>query len=95
MHCPDPHCKDQSREATMKLHIDAYNPLPRGEPPILLERNHNCNECGCIHDLEVCPCCGSWIDIGFGLAFGSFGPYKSCTLCNWFWTDPIQPEEDM
>jgi len=31
-----------------------------------------------------CPECGAVIDSGFGLAFGGFGPYHTCSECQWW-----------
>lgn len=60
-----------------------------GNPPILVAENKFCDECGYTHDFEKCPECGAWIDIGFGLAYGGFGEYKSCQSdkCNWFYKE--------
>jgi hypothetical protein len=59
----------------------------RGERPVMVEANANCTDCNTVHDIEKCPKCGAWIELGFGLMFGGFGPYKFCTskTCDWFW----------
>ena len=63
-----------------------------GKPPTLVERDIFCEECKSIHDIEVCPDCGAYITIGFGLLGGGFGLYKFCNNeCGWFWK---QVEED-
>ena len=58
-----------------------------GTPPTLIEKDHDCQECGSTHDLEACPKCGSWISHGYGLMFGGFGAYKYCNndSCDWLW----------
>src|SRR5262245_7546697 len=42
-----------------------------------------------------CPKCGAPVDPGFGLAFGGFGPYETCSKkkCDWFWKR-IAPENE-
>ena len=58
-----------------------------GTPPVLIEKDHDCQECGTVHDMEACPKCGSWISVGFGLTGGGFGLYKYCNneKCDWFY----------
>ena len=47
-----------------------------------------CNDCRKIHEFETCPKCGSWIELGFGLAFGGYGFYKFCSnICGWYWKE--------
>ncbi len=69
--------------------------IKMGEPAILVETDADCQECGRVHDMEKCPKCGSWIDEGYGLAFGGMGHYKSCLneKCDWWWKE--QDMEDM
>lgn len=68
----------------------------QGDPAVLVEKNHDCMECGRVHDLEKCPKCDSWITHGFGLAGGGFGPYWSCNndACNWFRKECLPPNEE-
>jgi hypothetical protein len=49
-----------------------------GVPPILKEKNANCEDCGEVHDIELCPLCGSFIYISFGFVGGGFGQYYIC-----------------
>lgn len=60
-------------------------PRPQGDPPVPVEKDHDCEECGNTHDLEQCPKCGSWISFGFGLMAGGCGPYMFCNNeeCDW------------
>lgn len=66
-------------------------------PPVLVKKDHDCEECGRVHDIEVCPWCGSYIDLGFGIAFGSYGTYAVCMSddCEWFHTEPEFTEEEL
>lgn len=70
-------------------------PGEHGKPPVLVERDALCPECGGRHDMEKCPDCGSWIGMGFGLAFGGFGEYKFCTdeKCGWRWKRVLADDE--
>lgn len=82
----------------MSLIVCGTPALPPGEhgtPPILVEKNADCSECGQKHDLEKCPKCGSWIEIGFGLMFGGFGEYKFCQndKCTWRWKRILADDE--
>ena len=58
-----------------------------GPEPIMVEQNAHCPDCGGQHDIEKCPKCGSWIEIGYGMAYGGMGEYKFCSneKCDWFW----------
>lgn len=58
-----------------------------GVPPILVEKNKDCQECGRVHDIEVCPLCGSFIFLGFGFLGGGLGEYKICDAdtCPWIY----------
>lgn len=60
-----------------------------GERPTMLQQAAPCDDCGQVHDVEVCPKCGSFITIGYGLMFGGVGIYKLCNGdngdCDWFW----------
>lgn len=66
-----------------------------GEPPIFVDANHRCEDCGEIHDREKCPRCGSWIGHGFGLAGGGYGLYKYCLneACDWMWKECLNVDE--
>ncbi len=68
--------------------------IPMGEPAILVSQSHDCQECGKNHELEKCPKCGSWIDLGYGLAFGGMGLYKNCLndKCDWWWKEQEREE---
>lgn len=59
----------------------------QGERPVMVEKDANCAECGSVHDIERCPKCGAFIELGYGLAFGGIGEYKYCSneACDWFW----------
>lgn len=60
----------------------------QGDRAVLVEENAHCAECGQQHDIETCPKCGAWIEIGYGLMFGGCGTYKYCSRqpqCDWFW----------
>lgn len=83
----------------MNILVCGAGSLPPGEhgtPPIMVEKNADCKDCGRKHDLEKCPKCGSWIEVGWGLMFGGFGEYKFCQndKCDWFWKRILPPEED-
>ena len=75
----------------LKVHLDFESGVApgqeRGERPLLHAKDVDCGDCGQVHDLEKCPKCGAWIEHGFGLMFGGFGPYKFCRndACDWFW----------
>ena len=58
-----------------------------GEKPVLVAESAHCDECGSEHEIEVCPKCGSFITLGYGLMFGGCGVYKFCNndACDWFW----------
>jgi len=58
-----------------------------GLAAIMIEESHDCKDCGREHELEKCPKCGSWIFIGYGLAYGGMGEYKECDSdsCDWWW----------
>lgn len=60
-----------------------------GDRPKLLQRDVDCEDCGTRHDVEVCPKCGSFIALGYGLMFGGCGEYRFCNEdngpCDWFW----------
>jgi hypothetical protein len=61
-----------------------------GIPPILVEKDRLCEECGSIHDIEKCPLCGSFIHIGYGFMGGGLGTYYTCgfdefTGCPWMY----------
>lgn len=49
-------------------------------PPIMVEEDHDCDECGSTHELEKCPLCGSWISFNYGM-----GSYAYCNNeeCDW------------
>lgn len=66
-----------------------------GERPILVEKNADCSDCGRKHDMEKCPECSSWIELGFGLMFGGFGEYKFCQneKCGWHWKRVLAEDE--
>lgn len=66
-----------------------------GTRPVLVEREHDCKECGKVHDLEKCPDCGGWIEVGYGLMGGGMGMYKWCPeeKCRWMWKE-LETEED-
>lgn len=57
----------------------------RGTPPVLVEKDAACGDCGKRHDMEKCPRCGSWIGMGYGLAGGGVGVYYYCLGdgCDW------------
>lgn len=59
------------------------------------EKKEFCNECKKVHDFERCPVCNSYIDLGFGLAYGGMGMYKMCKspTCNWYWKELIPVDE--
>lgn len=58
------------------------------EPPTLVEKDHDCQQCGDVHDIEACPRCGADIILGFGIGFGPYGPYKVCEdFCGWSYND--------
>lgn len=73
------------------IHMDFTAGEPgseQGEKPVLVEENILCSECNREHDIEVCPKCGSFISMGYGLAYGGMGHYKYCNNvegCDWFW----------
>jgi len=70
-----------------------------GEPAVLVRLDAECPDCKEVHDMEVCPLCGSDIHLGFGLGFGpGFGPYKLCLDenncgCNWTWKRSLPHDE--
>lgn len=66
-----------------------------GTPPILVQEDYDCPECGKVHKLEACPDCGSNdVFYGFGLGFGpGYGPYKACD-CGWSWKRALPADED-
>jgi hypothetical protein len=63
-----------------------------GDRPVMVHENKFCEDCGKEHEFEKCPKCGSWIDIGFGLMFGGYGPYKFCQSdeCDWFYKEQVE-----
>ena len=65
-----------------------------GLPPILKEKDVLCTDCGHVHDIELCPICGDYITIGYGLMGGGLGVYKFCNTdgCAWFFKtlDPFE-----
>jgi hypothetical protein len=63
-----------------------------GAPPVMVDEARLCDDCRKVHEFEKCPKCGSWIDIGFGLQFGGFGPYKFCQndSCDWFYKEQVE-----
>jgi len=67
----------------------AAQQIPQGDKPIMVEENHDCKECGKVHDIEKCPKCGSCIDVGYGLVGGGMGSYKACMNeeCDWFYKE--------
>ena len=80
----------------MSLIVCGVPNLPPGEhgkPPILVEKDADCSDCGQKHDMEKCPECGSWIELGFGLMFGGLGEYKFCQKCNWHWKRVLSDDE--
>lgn len=82
--------RETGRQATGGVMFDFAGPEPgteTGERPVLVAENAHCDECGQQHDIEVCPKCGSFITLGFGLMFGGYGEYKFCNneQCDWFW----------
>lgn len=66
-----------------------------GTPAILILKDAKCLDCGGVHDTEKCPDCGSYIELGYGLAGGGCGIYKYCTngSCGWFWKEFDQAED--
>jgi len=58
-------------------------------PAILVEKDADCDECGTVHDIEVCPLCKSYIQLGYGLMFGGMGAFSFCLNddCNWYVMD--------
>lgn len=38
-----------------------------GVPPVFVEADRFCDDCGKIHDFEKCPKCGAWIHIWYGI----------------------------
>lgn len=81
----------------MKLFLDFAEVQRCDAPPVLVEQDHNCAECGSVHEIEHCPKCGSDIGLGFGLAGGGFGEYKYCLGekgdCDWFWKESLPLDE--
>lgn len=78
-------------EALVTTHADGRRTMET--PPILVEEDAHCEECGQVHDMEKCPDYGAWIDIGYGLAFGGCGTYKSCVnSCGWSWKELDEEE---
>lgn len=72
-----------------RIFIDVAGPSEGGElgtPPVLVEHDHDCQQCGNVHDIEACPNCGADVFHGFGLGIGpGFGEYKVCEAgCGWF-----------
>ncbi len=61
----------------------------KGTPPILVERDAACGDCGRRHDMEKCPKCGSWIELSYGLMGGGLGAVKFCSneKCNWMFKE--------
>jgi predicted amidophosphoribosyltransferase len=64
--------------------------LAIGEPAVMVEEDALCPDCGDHHDIEKCPRCGSWIELGYGLMAGAMGSYKFCTndQCRWVYVEP-------
>lgn len=67
-----------------------------GTPPVMVEENADCPDCGKVHDIEACPDCGADIIISYGLGCGpGIGLVKMCEdMCGWTWKK-VEPEEDM
>ena len=73
-------------EIILDVHDGSTPGQETGKRPILVAESALCEECGREHELEKCPDCGSWVEPGYGLAFGGYGEYKSCLKnCGWFW----------
>ena len=80
----------------MKIHFDfAEVHEGMGCPPLMVDPNRFCDECNTNHEFEKCPKCGSWIELGFGLMFGGYGPYKWCQndSCDWFYKQLLADDE--
>jgi len=71
----------------------AAEPGEHGERPVMVEANAHCPDCDTVHDIEKCPRCGAWIELGYGLMGGGFGPYKFCQneACDWMWKNVEEP----
>lgn len=74
----------------LDVFVDAVGGEPgdeRGERPVMVKEDAHCDECGQRHDIEACPKCGAFIELGYGLIFGGCGEYKFCSAegCDWFW----------
>jgi hypothetical protein len=58
-----------------------------GVPPILKAKDVLCEECGQVHDIELCPLCGETIFISYGLGGGGCGTIYVCNRseCPWLY----------
>lgn len=79
--------------------IDACNgERVSGTRPITLEANVNCGECHSVHDIEICPKCGNFIEYGYGLAYGGLGSYMYCqgieSGCDWHYFESDEDYEE-
>lgn len=60
------------------LQPDGY--FTTGTPPVFVEADRFCSDCGRRHDFEKCPRCGAWIEIQYGIG----GLRKWCAAeCGW------------
>lgn len=51
----------------MEIHFDFTEVREgMGGPPLMVDPDRFCDDCGKNHEFEKCPKCGSWIDLGFG-----------------------------
>lgn len=63
-------------------------------PPVMIEKDADCPDCGKVHDIEACPLCGSHLHLGYGIMRGGLGSYKVCEQekddpeCPWFNLEP-------
>jgi hypothetical protein len=63
------------------LQPDGY--FTSGTPPIFVEADRLCEDCGKRHNFEKCPKCGAWIHIWYGLG----GLKHVCDAgCGWYFT---------
>lgn len=50
-------------------------------PPIIVEEDVYCKDCGTNHEMEKCPLCGSWVDFNIGL--GAHHQFCRNSECDW------------
>jgi hypothetical protein len=98
--------KYMSDESVVRVDL-SQEPGEYGMPAVLVENERDCEECGHVHEIEVCPRCGAYIDIvPVGYSPLGFGTHKYCTgrgdykfryddePCRWSWHEiwPLDAE---